>query len=110
MSEKDAMVHRLSAEDIRGLGFDWPKYVLIQENCVIEAGKVDLAKTRESLRSSRAFYQKQLRDAHAFKMQTGAGYSDFTDRFDDYARMERDLGTVISYLEGVITAASRLVD
>ena len=88
------------------MGFDWPKYALIEESCVIEAGKVDLTKTVAGLKSSRAFYQKQLGDAYAFKRQSGADYADFTDRFDDYARMERDLSTVISYLEDIIKATS----
>ena len=109
MHEEDEMAPRLAANDIRGLGFDWPKYVLIEEYSVIEDGKVDLTRTIEGLQSSRAFYQKQLNDAFAFKMQTGANYSDFTDRFDDYARTHRDLGVAISYIDEIIEAAPGLV-
>ena len=103
------MNRKLSANDIRGLGFDWPKYALIEEYCVIEDGKVDLARTIERMQSSRAYYQKQINDAFAFKIKSGADYSDFTDRFDDYARMKRDLDMAISYLEEIIKAASGLV-
>ena len=103
------MARKLSANDILGLGFDWPKYVLIEEYCVMEDGKVDLTRTIEGMRSSQAYYQKQLHDAFNFKMQFGVDYSDFTDRFDDYARMNRDLGMAISYLEEIIEAASGLV-
>jgi hypothetical protein len=106
MGEKDEMAQRASAYDIRGLGFDWPKYALIEECCVMEDGKVNLTQTLEGMRSGRAFYQIQLRDAYAFKMQSGADYSDFTDRFDEYARKERELGVAISYLEEMIEAAS----
>jgi hypothetical protein len=103
------MAHKLSAYDIQRLGFDWPKYALIRECCVIEDGKIDLTRTIEGLQSSQAYYQKQLRDAFNFKVQSGADYSDFTDRFDDYARIERDLGLAISYLEKIVEAASGLV-
>ena len=46
----------------------------------------------------------ELNEAFAFKMRSGADYSDFTDRFDDYARMDRELGQAISYLEEIIDA------
>jgi hypothetical protein len=39
------MVRKPSACDIRDLGFDWPKYALIEEYRVIEDGKVDLKGT-----------------------------------------------------------------
>jgi len=100
------MVHKLSVNAIRDLGFEWPKYPLIEEYSTVEAGKVDLDGTLDRMRSSRAFYQKQLRDAYNFKMQTGADYADFTDRFDEYARMDRDLATAIAYLREIIDAAS----
>ena len=101
------MAWKLSVDDIQNLGFDWPKYALIEEYCVIEDGKVDLAKTIEGMQSSRAYYKKQLAEAFAFKMQSGADYSDFTNRFDDNARMERQLGEAISYLEEIIEAAEK---
>lgn len=99
------MVRKLFPEDIRSLGFDWPKYVLVEEHCVMEEAKVDLAKTTARLQSSRAFYRKQLNDAYNFKRRTGADYSDFTDRFDDYARAERELSQAITYLEEIVEAA-----
>jgi hypothetical protein len=57
------------------------------------------------LQSSRAYYKKQLNQAFNFKMQTGADYSDFTDRFDDNARMERELGEAIAYLQRIAAAS-----
>lgn len=99
------MVDKLSADDIRNPGFDWPKYALIEEYGVIEGHKVDLAKTLERMRSSRAYYKKQLSDAYAFKSKYGADYSDFTNRFDDYARMDRELGAAIAYLEQIVETA-----
>jgi len=74
----------------------------------MDGGKVDLVKMIDRLQASRAFYRRQLGEAYAFKTQHGADYSDFTDRFDEYARMDRDLGVVISYLEGIIGAAEGL--
>lgn len=99
------MVRKLSADEIRKLGFDWPRYVLVDESSAGEDRKPDLGKMIERMRSSRARYQKQLNAAYAFKRQTGADYSDFTDRFDDYARAVRELSQVISYLEEIIEAA-----
>lgn len=101
------MTRRLSATAIRNLGFEWPKYALIEEYAVTEGGKVDLAQTIEKLSSSRSFYQGQLNAAYAFKQQHSADYSDFTDRFDEYARTRRELGVVISYLERIIEAAEK---
>ena len=99
------MAPMLSAAEIRRLGFDWPRNALIEQDCVIHEGVVDLTATIEKLQSSRAFYRKQLNEAYKFKMQTGADYSDFTDRFDDYARMERELGEAIAYLQGIVAVS-----
>jgi hypothetical protein len=95
------MVRKLSIQDIQNLGFDWPKYTLIEEYQVLEDGKVHLSRTIERMQSSRAYYRKQLNQAFNFKQQTGADYSDFTDRFDDDARMERELGQAIAYLREI---------
>ena len=99
------MPRRVSVDEIRQLGFEWPKHTRIDENCVTDHGKVDLAQTLERLCSSQAFYQSQLTQAHNFKMQTGADYSDFTDRHDEYALASRELGQAIAYLEAIIEAA-----
>lgn len=98
------MVRKLSVHEIESLGFEWPRYALIEEYCVIEAGKVDLVSTIEGMRSSRAFHKRQLDEAFTFKMQTGADYSGFTDRFDDNARTSQELNEVIAYLEQIIEA------
>lgn len=103
------MAWKLSIDEIRGLGFDWPRYALIEEYCVLEAGQVDLVRTMERMQSSQAYYKGQLDEAFAFKMRHGADYSDFTDRFDDYARMHRELGMAIAYVEEIIGAAKGLV-
>jgi hypothetical protein len=95
----------MSPTAIRNLGFEWPRYTLVEQYAVMEDDKVNLTQTIEKLDSSRAFYQGQLNAAYAFKQQHSADYSDFTDRFDDYARMRRDLGAAISYLEEIIQAA-----
>jgi len=86
------------------MGFDWPKHALIEEHCFTEHGKVDLDRTLDSMQSSRSFYRGQTNQAFNFKQQTGADYSDFTDRFDEYARKNRELGAAIAYLEGIIAA------
>jgi hypothetical protein len=59
------------------------------------------------MQHSHGFYRKQMSEAYAFKSQTGADYSDFTDRFDDIARMERELGQSIRYLEEIMAATDR---
>lgn len=99
------MTRKLSVDELQSLGFDWPKHALIEEYCVVEDGKVDLDRTLEAMQSSRSFYAGQINQAFTFKQQTGADYSDFTDRFDEYARMKRELGVAISYLEEIIEAA-----
>lgn len=100
---------KLSVNEIRDLGFDWPKYALLEEYCVLEGGQVDLDRTVERLQAIQAYYQQQLTEAFSFKMRTGADYSDFTDRFDDHARMNRQLGVAISYLQEIIDAAQGMI-
>ena len=95
----------LSVEEIQNLGFEWPKHPLIKQYLIAESGRIDLPQTIDRMRASRAFYQKQINEAYAFKRQTGADYADFTDRFDDIARMERELGSSIAYLEEIVAAA-----
>jgi hypothetical protein len=107
MREEDDVVWKLPVHEIQSLGFDWPKYALLEKYCIPEDGKVDLTRTMERLQSSRAYYKRQLDEAFAFKMQTGADYSDFTDRFDDNARMHRELGQAISYLGEIIDSTER---
>jgi hypothetical protein len=94
----------LSVDEIRKQGYEWPKYALIERYAVLDAGQVDLSATIDSLRSSQAFYQRQLNEAYAFKQSTGADYSDFTDRFDEHARMERELGRAVAYLQEIVEA------
>ncbi len=100
------MTRKLSVEELRGLGFDWPKHPLIAEYCIVADGRVDLDRTLDSMQSSRSFHAIQINQAFSFKQQTGADYSDFTDRFDEYARMKQELGVAIAYLEAVIEAVA----
>jgi hypothetical protein len=92
-------------EEIRNLGFDWPKFELIRRHVVDERDTIDLRQLLARLRSGQAFYQGQIDEAYAFKKQTCTDYSDFTDRFDDIVRMERDLGQAAAYLEEILAAA-----
>ena len=100
------MTRKLSVDELRNLGFDWPKHALIEDYCAVEDGKVDLERTLEKLRSSCSFYSGQINQAFKFKQQTGADYSDFTNRFDEYARMKRELGVAIAYVEEIIEAVT----
>jgi len=102
------MTKKLTARELCGLGLDWPKHARIEEYCVLEDGRIDLDRTLESMQASQAFCIKQINQAFNFKQQTGADYTDFTDRFDEYARMKRELGEAIAYLETVIDAATGL--
>ncbi len=98
------MALKLTVDEIRKRAYEWPKYALVEEYAVIEGGQVDLSTTIENLRSSRSFYQQQLDEAYAFKRSTGADYADFTDRFDEYARMKRELSRAIAYLDEIVEA------
>jgi hypothetical protein len=97
-------MHKLPIEGISNLGFVWPKYPLVEEYAVIEDDQIDLAGTVEKLDRSRAFYRGQLNAAFNFKQRTGADYSDFTDRIDEYARKERALRVAIAYLREIMAA------
>lgn len=99
---ENKMACKITITDIKNLGFEWPRYPLIERYCGMEDGKINLTQTLEKMQSSRTYYKKQLNDAFAFKRQTGADYSDFSDHFDDYARMERELSEAITYIEEII--------
>jgi hypothetical protein len=65
---------------------------------------VNIDKSLAHLRKSHSFYNSQITAAYNFKTRTGADYSDFTDKFDDYVRMKRLLGEAIKYLEQILAA------
>jgi hypothetical protein len=73
----------------------------------VENDRIDLPQTIERMRSSHAFYQRQIDEAYAFKGESGADYPDFTDRFDEIARMEHELGRSIAYLEEIMAATGK---
>jgi hypothetical protein len=106
MRKENEMTHKLSVRELRAMGFDWPKHALIEEYCFMEHGKVDLDRTLQSMQSSRSFYRGQINQAFNFKQQTGADYSDFTDRFDEYSRRSHELGDAIAYIEEIIEAVA----
>jgi hypothetical protein len=96
------MTRKLSVRELGEIGFDWPNHALIGEHGVMVEGKIDLDRTLASMQASHAFYQGQINQAFNFKQQTGADYSDFTERFDEYARMKRALGEAIAYVQEII--------
>jgi hypothetical protein len=95
---------QLPVSRIEGLGFEWPRHAIIKQYLTPADDKVDLSVTLERMRSSRAFYRKQINDAYAFKQQTGADYADFTEKFDDIVAMEHSLSQAIRYLEEIEAA------
>jgi hypothetical protein len=97
---------KLTITTIQTLGFAWPKYPVIEQYCEPDEDQIDLDTLLERLHASRAYYQKQLDEAYAFKSKTGADYSDFTDRFDEYARKHQDFARAVRYLEEIIQAAA----
>jgi hypothetical protein len=100
------MAKELTLAEIRSLRPDWPRYVLVEKYVVLEGGKVDLGSAIERMKSSRIYFKNELAEAFSFKTQHGADYSDFTDRFDDNARMVRELDLAISYLEDLVAEAA----
>jgi hypothetical protein len=96
-------VTKLSLDEIRKQGHA-STYTLLENEAMLEQGKLDLTATLEKLRARRAFYRRQLNAAHTFKRATGADYADLIDRMNEYAEIERDLGRTIAYLEQIAEA------
>ena len=92
---------------IRELGFDWPKYPIIEKYCVYKNDEPHLFKTLEKMWSSKAFCKKQINDAYKFKMQNNVDYSDFTTNLDDIVHKEHQLSQAINYIEKIIEAAKK---
>ncbi len=95
---------KLTIEQIRELGFEWPRLQVVEDNLIVQDGLVDLDGMIAKLESSRAFFRKQLNDAYKFKQQSGADYSDFTDRFDEYAKGEREMNAGLAFLAEIVKA------
>jgi hypothetical protein len=99
------MSWKRSIDEIQRMGFEWLRYPLLEELCIKEGDQVDLGKTLERLETKHAYYEQQINEAYRFKMNSGADYSDFTDRFDDHIKMKSDLAAARSYLIEIIEAA-----
>jgi len=102
---------KLTALEIKNLGFDWPRYSLIREYAVItEDGKIVLTNTLEALQGHQAYYQQQVNQAYAFKQQTGADYADFTNRFDEFAGKLHQYQQASNFISQIIQAAEQQDD
>jgi hypothetical protein len=97
---------KLTVTGIEALGYEWPRYQVLQEQAVMEDQAIDLLETMAALEGSRDFYKRQLNEAYAFKQQTGADYADFTGRHEENSRRYYELGRAIAYLREIILAAS----
>jgi hypothetical protein len=106
MRKESGMAHELPLAEILRLRPDWPRYALVGKYVVLEGGKADLGRAIERMESSRTYFKNELAEAYSFKTQHGADYSDFTHRFDDNARMVRELDLAISYLEELVAEAA----
>ena len=100
------MAQELTFAEILSLRPDWPRYALVEKYAAQEGGKVDLDRAIERMKSSRAYFKNELAEAFSFKTQHGVDYSDLTDRFDDNARMVRELDLAISYLKELVAEAA----
>jgi len=99
---------RLTASEIKDLGFDWPRYPLVREYAVIaEDGKKELTETLEALQGHQAYYQQQVNQAYAFKRQTGADYADFTNRFDEFAGKLHQYQQAGKFIRQIMQAAEQ---
>lgn len=99
-------MHRelLSVNDIQQLGFDWPRYEVVEKNCIIKDGMIDLAASIKRMEESRAFYQRLMDEAFAFKSKYGVDYSEFTDRHEDNTQNYNEYNQAISYLTEILQA------
>jgi hypothetical protein len=100
------MERKIPVSAIQNMGFKWPKTSTLQKYAVIENGEVNVDQSLNKLQQDLAYYKNQITAAFNFKQQTGADYADFTDKFDDYVRMERALTQAINDLEQIIAAYS----
>ncbi|GIV96877.1 MAG: hypothetical protein KatS3mg057_1534 [Herpetosiphonaceae bacterium] len=85
------MTHGIDPDDLRRYGFQWPKYAIIEQRLNSAADPIHLSALKQSLYTDLIYYEQQLQEAYAFKHQIGADYSDFTDRYDEYAERYRQL-------------------
>lgn len=88
--------------ELTARGFSLSKFPVIGLNLVQDGGMIDLVKTLENLRLGRDYHQTQINQAHRFKTQTGADYSDFTDQFDEHVRLLGEYDRAIEYIREII--------
>ena len=100
------MTRKYTETEITARGFSLADFPVIALNLVKDEGMIDLVGTLGNLRSGRDYHQMQISQAHRFKTQTGADYSDFTDQFDEHVRLLGEYDQAIEYVQEIIKALS----
>jgi hypothetical protein len=101
---------RKTATQIKQAGFEWPRYEAITANVVRSWGRIDLAQTLANLDKGRAFHQRQIDEAYAFRQMarssgaSAADYDDFTDTRDDHFTKLQEHERAIEYINEIVTA------
>lgn len=87
--------------------FDWPKHAVIEDNQAIDGHDLDLEETLRRLETARDFYDREIRQMHAFARRWGADVDDITDNRDAYGEKRVELMDAIAYVKTVKSALDR---
>lgn len=95
----------LSEEQIRALGFEWPRLDILREEAVVtEDGRVDLSTTLATLQAGIQSLRPKVRAAQRFKDDTSADYSEFSDVYDASAAHLFDLESGARHVQRILEA------
>ncbi len=95
----------LSEEQIRALGFEWPRLAILREEAVVtEGGRVDLSSTLTQLQAGIESLRPKVRAAQRFKDDTSADYSEFSDDYDALASRLFDLERGARHVRHILEA------
>lgn len=95
------MTATATIEEIRAQGFTWPRYPEIEQNAVVDGGRVDLDATLAKLESSLAFYDREIRSMHDFARKFGARVEDITDNREAHGERRVAFLTAVQHLKAV---------
>ena len=89
------MFRKPTVDEIRNLGFEWPKYTLIEQNCVMDGLRIDLFRTIGKLMKARSEINDVLEEI--------SGIADAEQIYEMKLQADKH-DEVIGYLRGIQAA------
>lgn len=97
---------KLTAEQVRALGFEWPGASALDASAVSIDGVIDLNAALARLELALEFYERELDAMYAFQRRWNAEWNDITDHREEYHRRCAELREAIAHVKAIIDRAA----